>query len=282
LDFAKGLDVKENDAFNSYKMAANSYAKPLDIYNQLTEAAGVPQLMKTSSTLQGQINDLEDSIRRAEGNVNATTQNSLVTEGQRAGMIEARRKPLQENLSYLGTGLGRVQNAITQAKSDIGNQVGLYLTGREQDLDVYKTQMNMVADQTARQMTGFTSDRQTQLDILLDKLQRQRQLDDREWEQASELANLEKQYELEKKYATDQLDTEIITVGGRKKLVNKQTGEVVADFGSSSEGGGTATGSAAAPYLPAIGTTPSATNQSTTGSWSAPLWDQVLSGGGGW
>jgi hypothetical protein len=243
LDYANTLNAKDTAAFDAYKMAAGGFQKPLELYNQLEEQAGLPKLKQTATSLQGQIDSIEDTLRRVEGNVGATTRNSLVTEAQRQGIVGERQKPLLENLGVMTTGLGRVQQSIDRAGADIGNKVGLYLQGREQELEPFKMQIQMVADQSARLMTGFTADRQTQLDLLMDKLQRQRQLEDREWDLANQLAQEERSYSQAKdqfifEQENAQASTEIVTVGGRKKLINKTTGEVIADLGSSSVGGG--------------------------------------------
>ena len=56
-------------------------------------------------------------------------------------------------------------------------------------------------------------------------------------------------------------DTEIVTVDGRKKLINKQTGEVISDLGSSSEGGTGGTGGIV------IGGTKSSTQTNKADEW---------------
>lgn len=281
-DFNKTLNANEDAAFNQYKMVASNMEKPLDIYGRMESDAGLPQMVKTASTLQGQVNDVEDSIRRVEGNVNATTGNSIVTEGQRQGMIEARKNPLIEKLGWITTGLGRVSNAIQQGRADIGTKVGLALQGQQQELDPYKMRIQMVADQSARAMTGFTADRQTQLDILMDKLNRTRTLSDREWQQAADLAKLEKDYSLKKdsflfeqNNTASSLDTEVVTVGGRKKLINKQTGQVISDLGASSDG------SSNGGLQHTFGSL-SNTQTGGGGDWAGSIWDGILSGGGSW
>lgn len=240
IDFAGSLNAIEDKAFQDYIDKIAGQAQPIDIYTGLEKEAGLPQLRKTAGSLQEQIGSLEDTIRSIEPNVSATTRNSLVTEGQRAGMVQAQQKPFLQRLGEVSTSLGRVQQGITAGLADIGTKTGLVLQGQEKQVEPYLQRLNMLSDRAARLMTGFTSDRETRLSILMDKLQRQRQLEDREWQEASDLAKEERDYEFQFKKitATAQANTQVIEVGGRKKLINSATGAVIADLGSTSSGTG--------------------------------------------
>lgn len=245
-EYAATLDSSENQAMADYFGYLKSQPTPLDFYTKMTEAAGIPQLRQTQKTLQSQIYSLEDSLRRIEPDISATTGNSLVTEAQRRGMIEERAKPVREALGWQSQSLGRVSDAITNATQDAMNLTGLQEQGVERMSGAYKTKLSVIADQNARKMTGFTTDMQNTLNITLAKIARSEAVSDQQAQQAFELLKLEKQYQLEKnkleeeyklkdQYKDTSLDTEIVTVGGRKKLINKQTGEVISDLGSSSE-----------------------------------------------
>jgi len=193
-DYSEQAYAPADEALKSYVMALRGQAKPLDVYGQLESAAGLPQMKQTATTLREQIGTLEDSIRRAEGNVNATTKESYVTEGQRAGMIEARRKPLIENLSTLTTGLGRISEGITAASADLSTKISLFMQGQTQALKPFEVQLAAANDKAARAVTGYTADVQNQLTTAMAKWQRQNELDDREVEQAFEMLKLENGY----------------------------------------------------------------------------------------
>lgn len=230
LDFAKTAGAGVNDAWSQYAMAARAQQNPLDIYTSLENAAGLPAMRATASTLRGQVGSLEDLIGNIEPNVSATTRNSLVTEAQRQGMVSAQQAPWIDRLNKIATSLGRVEQGVTSATQDIGTKTGFAVQGQQMSLDPLKMQVQLASDQAARLMTGFTSDREANLSILMDKLQRQRQLDDREWQQASDLAKMEVTYSQQKETLAN--TTQIIEVGGHKKLVNSQTGAVIADLGA--------------------------------------------------
>jgi hypothetical protein len=183
-----------DEALKAYVLALRSQRQPLDVYSELETAAGLPGMKKVAGTLREQIGSLEDTLKRVEPNVAATTRESLVTQGQRAGMIEARRQPLIEDLGTLTTGLGRISESITAAGADLGTRIGLYLQGQEQALKPYEVQLSAMNDRAARLVTGFTADVQNGLTTLLAKWNRQNELDDKEVDQAFELLKIEKNY----------------------------------------------------------------------------------------
>jgi len=242
VGFAQNLNNSEDQAYKDYALAARSQAKPLDIYNQLENQAGIPQLRTTASTLMGQVSSLEDTINRVEGNVNATTGNSYTTEAQRQGLVTAGKTPLLNQLNPLATALGRVQSGIQNAEGGINNKVGYAMQGQQQELEPYKVKMQQMADHSARLMTGFTQDHETQLTLLMDKLQRQRTLSDREWQQAADLAKMEKEYSLRKDEAASQIDSNAkryISLGDKSSLYDTTTGKFISAPSTSSGGGGT-------------------------------------------
>lgn len=263
VDYAKGLNATENSAFADYAKLASSQPLPLDLYTKLEESAGIPQLKTTQKTIQGQIYDLEDTLRRVEPDITARSGQSIVTEAQRRGMVTETEKPLIENLGWLGQSLGRVSNAITGEKADIGTKVGLAMQGFQQQLEPYKMKLTMTIDQNSRMMTGFTADRQSQLDILLAKVQRSEELSDREWQAAQDLAKEERQFENQKsmlKLEYDQPDNKVVEANGKQLLINMKDGKVIANLGSSTTG---------SPTIPTTVATPTSQKPTSTPSNNA-------------
>lgn len=246
LDFARSNEQPISDALNQYVMTARSQARPLDVFTQLEEAAQLPQMRKAAESLRGQVFNLEDALKGVKKNVAARSTQSIVTNAQQAGMVEAESAPLREDLGTIGTALGRVESGIQSAGSDVATKTGLVLQGNQQELDVFKTQMQAYADRAARLMTGFTSDQQSELNILLEKVHRQQSLTDQETARAFELSKMEKNYEMEKSNLTTQM---VSTGTNRSSLINSRTGEVIASYGGSGGSGG----SAASRYLPTGG-----------------------------
>jgi len=194
MDFAKQLGTGEEAVMNKLISTMGGQEKPLDIYGRLETEAGVPELRTASKSLSKEIASIEDYLDIIEPNVSARTRESLVTEAQRSGMVAKEKEPYQEKLTKLGTGLGRVRQSLSETIAGIGTKTGLALQGQQMELEPLKMQYTALVDRNARTMTGFTIDRQTELDILFDKMERQRQLDDMEWQRAGELAGEEREY----------------------------------------------------------------------------------------
>ena len=192
--YIKGQFPSEDVALNQLIMTQRAQPKPLEVYTGLEQAAGLPELRQTSSSLSKEIANIEDYLYQIEPNVSARTKESLVTEAQRKGMVAAERKPWAENLVRVSTALGRVRQSISEGLQDIATKTGLVMKGAELELKPLELQYSTLVDRHQRLTSGFSTDRQTKLDILFDKLKRERQLSDREWELANELAKEERTY----------------------------------------------------------------------------------------
>lgn len=193
-DYITSLESGENDLLNQLLMAMRSRENPLDIYSRLESEAGLPQLRATSTSLSKEIAGIEDYLDMIEPDISARTGQSMVTEAQRRGMVGAAKEPWMQKLTKLGTSLGRVQGGISEAMQGISTKTGLAIQGQQMDIEPYQLAYQTLVDRNARKLTGFTEDRQTQLDVLWDKLNRERYLSDREWELANSLAAEERQY----------------------------------------------------------------------------------------
>ena len=254
LDFQMGQETNIDKAFQDYLGKTQAQIKPLEVFEQLEQKAGLPEMKKVAGTLRGQVYGLEDSLRRVEPDVAARSRNSLVTEAQRRGMVTAGQKPLMENLGTLSTSLGRVESGIQSAGSDIAQRTGLVLQGQQQELDPYKMNIQLMGDRAARLTTGFTADREMRYNLLMDKLQRNRQLSDIERREAFELQVEKNKFDQQKEMFNIEASkpsaraTQTVSLGNnRTALIDSQTGQVINTYGSS----GTGTKSGAAAYLPA-------------------------------
>lgn len=197
LKFQQGLEAPINESLNNLVMTMRSQQKPLDVYNQLESEAGLPGMRKTAATIREQIGNVEDTLKRVEPDVNATTGNSFVTEAQRQGIVAAKQKPLLQTLSELTTGLGRVSDSITASSADLSNKINLFMQGQQMDLEPLKLQYTSLVDQASRLTSAFSTDSQNQLQILMANWNRKNQLDDRQVEQAFTLLQSENSYKKE-------------------------------------------------------------------------------------
>jgi len=223
-EFSDKAYAPADEALKQYVMALRGQRQPLDVYGELEQAAGLPGMKATAATLREQIGNLEDTIKRVEPNVNATTKESYVTEAQRAGMIEARQKPLIENLGTLTTGLGRISEGISAASADLGTRMQLYLQGQEQALKPLEIQLAAASEKAARQVTGFTADVQNKLTSLMAEWNRNNELDDQKTEQAFQALQSEKSYAQELAKMVEQSKLNVSEYQQKKVIDNKSTG----------------------------------------------------------
>lgn len=198
--------------------------QPLEIYRGLEAEQGLPELRQVSTTLSKEIANLEDYLLQIEPMIAGRTRESLVTEPQRVSMVAAERKEPLEKLTRLGTALGRVSGRISEAESGVATKVQLALEGQKLDLEPYQLQYSVMVDRNARLASSFSEDRETLLDTLWRKLEREQYLSDREWETANTLAQYERQY-------LDTLRTSATGVGIELKGT-ETTGEILALIGS--------------------------------------------------
>ena len=168
--------------------------QPLDIYSRLEAQAGVPQLQTTAGTLMKEVGNVEDILSSIEPDVSARTRESLVTEAQRRGIVQAKQEPWSEKLTKLGTSLGRVMEALGLAKQDIATKTALALQGQEMQMKPLEFAYSVKVDRNARLLSGFSEDKQTQLDTILANWQRSNQISDRDYATAQQLSSDERNY----------------------------------------------------------------------------------------
>lgn len=223
-DLATQVNQGENNAFSDYLSYLKGQPTSVDFYNTQLEKAGIPGLQKSASTLQQQIFDTEDALRRIEPDVAATTGNSIVTEAQRRGMVAAKQKPLNENLNVLGTALGRVSSAVQQGKSDVLTLTGLNSQDQAKLVDAYKTKLQLATTQGDRALQAFSQDISRTLDVTLAKIHRGEQVSDIEAANAFELLKMQKQADLT---LQNSKDNGLLTLSEGQTLYDPKTGKSV-------------------------------------------------------
>jgi hypothetical protein len=145
---------------------------------------------------------------------------------------------------YFDTNANQLQRIINQKQSELGpaatgisNALAavtpLATQQMQNELLPWTTEAGMVSDTAAREVSGYTSIMQAQLDTLLEKMREGSALTLQESSQAADLAAKEQAYTEAAK-----ANTQIVEVGGRKLLINSATGQTIQDLGSSSSGTG--------------------------------------------
>ena len=194
LDYINKLNATEDTAFNDLIMAMKARKSPLDVYTDLENASGLPAMRTGAVSLAKSISDIEGTLETVEPDVAARSRESLMTEAQRRGVVTQRKEPLLESLGKTTTGLGNLKELISLTGTDVSNKANLFMQGQEQEIEPIKLKYTALVDRNARNLSGFTSDKETKLQILMDKLDRQQTLSDQEWSLANSLTADEKDY----------------------------------------------------------------------------------------
>lgn len=180
--------------------------------------------------------------------------------GMSADRIQAR---IQSKISEIQPFVQDTLSKLEFIEGQIGASFQLEAADRENVLVPLRQEAAMLSDRLAREITGYTTNVQSQTTILAQKLANQGALE------VQELMNLAAAAQAEQQY----FQSQIVTVDGRKKLINKRTGEVIADLGTSGGGGGDTPS-----YVTSAPTGPPVSTQSTLQS----LDEQIFGGDFDW
>lgn len=185
----------EQDAlFNQYKEKIGGQERSVDAYKRLRTEMGLPDLEGQMQVYKDQIYGVKDLIDRLEEDVNARTSGTFTNESQRRRQIAYEETPLNNQLARLGTGMAPIAERLNSASSEVGTLLNLQSADQSKELKPYELEISAVSDRFAREMTGFTTSKQTELDALMDKISRGRELADREWQLAQTLAAEEREW----------------------------------------------------------------------------------------
>lgn len=172
--------AEEEGLFGQYQGTLGGQEKLSAAYNRLGNERGL-------STLKSQFNTTKDLLDRLNEDVTARTAGSLTSEAARRRTIASESEPLAANIGRLGTAIG-------SATEDVGTQLQFLSADQQRELDPIKMRIAATSDRFAREISGFDNDQQTGLNFLLDKLNRDRQLTDMEWQKAADLAKSQQDF----------------------------------------------------------------------------------------
>lgn len=207
-------NAKQEGLFSNYKTTLQNQEALPAIYNRLQAEAGIPELSQRSQTYKDQIYATKDKLDRLSEDVIARTTGYNVSDAQRRRLETAEADPLQTNLGRFGTALAPITEALSSAQNNVTTQLGMYASERDRQLRPLEMEINSLSDRFAREISGFNANKETMLTGILDKLQRDRQLSDRDWELAQQLAAEERAYSRQKASAAQALALNNTGAGG--------------------------------------------------------------------
>jgi len=213
--------AEQEGLFTNYEKIRNNQEALPALYSRLQNEAGIPGLSQASQAFKDEIYKTKDRIDRLAEDVLARTTGTLTTEAQRRRLQSSEEEPLQTNLGRLGTGLAPIADMLSSANQSVSTQMQLQTQQQERELEGVKLRINAISDRFARELTGFTSNKETQLTGILDQLERDRFLSDRDWKLAQDLAAEERSFSRQKALAAQQLSA--YSTGGGSGTSNTPT-----------------------------------------------------------
>lgn len=113
-----------------------------------------------------------------------------------------------------------LSNLLGMGQNQLGALLPLYSQEQQQQLQPMEMQIGALGDRFAREISGFTADRELQLTALMDKLQRDRQLSDRDWELTQQLAAEQREFDRQRQLASEQFsrDKQLASIAASQYL----------------------------------------------------------------
>ena len=189
-------NATQQGLYDQYKTAIANQTKLPDLFNQLSTQLDIPSLSGVVQGYKDQAYKTQGLLDRLDTDVTARTQGTLTSEGARDAIIGHEGADLRTQLGAIGNGMAPFSDRLNSAQGTLAAEMPLYVQQQDKELDPLKLQINQINDLFAREISGFDTNTQLQLNSLMDQLARDRTLSDREWQQAADLAKQQQQYDL--------------------------------------------------------------------------------------
>jgi hypothetical protein len=187
--------------FNQYTAASNAQPKLVDVLTKAQQDAGIGGLQDNINLFNSQASGVKGLIDRLNENTSTRTAGTGANQAYLDRLRASEGGALNTQLSRLTTGLGDATNAFNTSNANTGQLLSATQADQQTALHPLELQINSLSDQFARQITGFTTSAQTQLDTLMAKLNNQQDLNNKEWQQAATLAAQEQQFQQQRQLA---------------------------------------------------------------------------------
>ena len=191
-------EKKQEGLFKQYETKSAGQEKMADAYTRLSGEAGLPDVQKQLDIYKGNIYQIQGLLDELDKNVTERTTGTLTSEAQRQRQIAYEATPLQANLAKLGTAAAPLREQLTSTQQTIATQLGLQSQDQLKELQPLIMRIDATSDRFSREITGYTTSKQNELSIMLEKLQRSQALDDAEWKRVTALAAEEREFARQK------------------------------------------------------------------------------------
>lgn len=199
---AKEQEAKTADFLNRYTSAIQAQPTIQDIYDRIYGELGIGAARDLSTGLTQQALDIEGRLQNLPEQITGETRGFDVNAAQRAKIEEQRTSKMGADLTQMARAAERAGVRTTALGQEAMTRLGLEAGQLEKELAPFQTEAELLNDNLARKLSMYTTERQGQLDTLLEKLRIQGNLDATEMKLAADLALQEDKYKREKDYLT--------------------------------------------------------------------------------
>lgn len=207
-------NAEQQGLFGQYTTTLTGQETGQAMYDRLNKDLGINDLGASAQAIKGQIYGVKDLLDRLDEDVNSRTAGTMTSDAMARRIKAAEGGKLNDTLGRLTTGLAPVADMLSSAQGILGTRMQLEQADQTKELDPLKMRINALSDRFAREITGFEQSHQDTLNMLMDKLQRDRTLTDQEWQSAQDLAASERDFQHQKELAAMQLSAKSSSGGG--------------------------------------------------------------------
>jgi len=204
--------AREEDFLKRYRETLAGQTSLSDIYSRLSTEAGLPELQKGAFQAQQAVTQVPETE---------------ATLSKQFGISAPRlQKRISEQLSTLQPQALRAAELAQFASQDVSQRLGLEAAEQERALKPFEVEAAQISERAAREMTGYSIERQGELDQLLTKLNQQGSLDYLEAQRVASLASSELEFDRQRELISFETDEAI-----RQALATKSYGTSQSPYG---------------------------------------------------
>lgn len=180
---------------SGYTSAINAQPTVPQLTARYADQYGVPQLQGQVQGQQAQADALNTQINNVPKTIAQASQESILTQGQKDAAVQNMQQPMQQQLSALNTNLTRTQQNLGTAQTNAGNMVQAEQAQQTKQLLPWTQAFSDANVTSSMQMTGWTTENEQQLHVLLANQQAGVTLTESERNNMERLAEQEQQFE---------------------------------------------------------------------------------------
>ena len=213
---------RNEDLVSSYDQAIQGQEKYPALQQRYENRYMIPELREAMQTGREAYQNVLNEINAIPETTKATTRDSMVTEGQAAGINQAKYEKLRPVAESLGQTVEQVGQLLTEAEANLNTAVAAEIAQQKKELEPFLWEYDLSNILSSMEMTGWSQANSNELTRLITNMQAGVQISEAEKNRAHELAMQEASFQNQLKYLQAQSDAQIRVSGetGATRLNN--------------------------------------------------------------